>query len=372
MKKWTYSTAALAVSLAMFGCTSYANAADTIKIAVVGPETGPVAQYGDMEFNGAHAAIEMINKEGGIDGKKLEEVDYDDACEPKQAVAVANRVVNDDIHFVVGHLCSSATQPASDVYEDEGILMVTPASTSPAITTRGYQMIFRTIGLDSDQGPTAGKYIIEHIKPKRVAIVHDKQQYGEGIATAVKASLDKAGVKVVSFDGITSGTKDFSALIAKLKQEKADFVYYGGYHPELGLILRQSAEKGFKAQFMGPEGVGNKDLSAIAGKASEGLIVTLPKKYDKSPENAKIVQLLQSEGKDPSGPFVWTSYAAVQTIASAIKAKGDDPEAAADYLRSHSVKTVMGPLSWNQKGDLKGFSFGVFRWHADATSTELQ
>ncbi|CAG8999917.1 MAG: Leu/Ile/Val/Thr-binding protein [Candidatus Celerinatantimonas neptuna] len=372
MKKWTRKAVVAAISISIWGSVFSVQAADTVKIAIAGPETGSVAQYGDMEFDGAHVAVELINKAGGINGKKLEAIDYDDACEPKQAVAVANRVVNDDIQFVVGHLCSGATQPASDVYEDEGVLMMTPAATSPAITTRGYQMIFRTIGLDSDQGPTAAKYIIKHIKPKRVAIVHDKQQYGEGIATAVRDNLQKAGIKIVSFDGITTGTKDFSALIAKLKQENADFVYYGGYHPELGLILRQSAEKGFKAQFMGPEGVGNKDLSAIAGKASEGLLVTLPKKYDQNPENAKIVKTMKAEGKDPSGPFVWTSYAAVQALTAGIKAVGDDPQAVAKFLRSHQVNTVMGPLKWDHKGDLKGFEFGVFRWHADGTSTPLK
>ena len=373
MNKWTYKATGAAVAIALLGSISYAQAADTIRIAVAGPKTGPVAQYGDMEFNGAHAAITMINQQGGINGKKLEEVDFDDACEPKQAVAVANRIINDDIHFVIGHLCSGATQPASDVYEDEGVLMLTPAATSPSITTRGYKFIFRTIGLDSDQGPTAGKYIAEHVKPKRVAIVHDKQQYGEGIATAVKQTLEKSGINVVSFDGITAGTKDFSALIAKLKQEKADFVYYGGYHPELGLILRQSAAKGFHAQFMGPEGVGNKDISAIAGKASENLLVTLPRQYNKNPENQGVVKLLKKEGKDPSGPFVWTSYAAVQSVAAALKAtKSTDAQAVATYLRSHSVKTVMGPLQWDKKGDLKGFSFGVFQWHSDASSTQLQ
>lgn len=372
MMKWTKKAAVVAVSLAVLGSSSLVQAADSLKIAIAGPETGPVAQYGDMEFNGAHVAVELINKAGGIDGRKLEAIDYDDACEPKQAVAVANRIVNDEVPFVIGHLCSGATQPASDVYEDEGVLMVTPAATSPGITTRGYHFIYRTIGLDSDQGPTAAKYIIEHVKPKRVAIVHDKQQYGEGIATAVRDNLEKAGIKVVSFDGITSGTKDFSALIAKLKQENADFVYYGGYHPELGLILRQSSEKGFKAQFMGPEGVGNKDLSAIAGKASEGLLVTLPKRYDQDPANADIVKTMEAEDKDPSGPFVWTSYAAVQTIVAGVKAVGDDPEAVADYLQKNTVNTVMGPLKWDSKGDLKGFEFGIFKWHADGSSTALQ
>ena len=191
-----------------------------IKIALAGPVTGPVAQYGDMQFTGAKMAIRMINEAGGINGEKLTAVVYDDACDPKQAVAVANKIVNDEIKYVVGHLCSSSTQPASDVYDDEGILMVTAASTSPDITTRGHQTLFRTIGLDSDQGPTAAKYIINSVKPSRVAVLHDKQQYGEGIATTVKQGLEDAGIAVVAFEGVTAGDKDFSALIAKLKKEK--------------------------------------------------------------------------------------------------------------------------------------------------------
>jgi branched-chain amino acid transport system substrate-binding protein len=188
--------------------------AETIKIALAGPVTGPVAQYGDMQMIGSKMAIEKINAAGGVNGNMLEGIVYDDACDPKQAVAVANKVVNDGISFVVGHLCSSSTQPASDVYEDEGVLMVTAASTSPDITTRGYQMVFRTIGLDSHQGPVAGNYIADKVKPANVAVVHDKQQYGEGIATSVKETLESKGVNVVMFEGITSGDKDFSSLIA--------------------------------------------------------------------------------------------------------------------------------------------------------------
>ena len=154
--------------------------AEDIKVAVVGAMSGPVAQYGDQEFTGAEQAVADINAKGGIKGNKLQIVKYDDACDPKQAVAVANKVVNDGIKYVIGHLCSSSTQPASDIYEDEGILMITPAATAPELTARGYQLILRTTGLDSDQGPTAAKYILEKVKPQRIAIVHDKQQYGEG------------------------------------------------------------------------------------------------------------------------------------------------------------------------------------------------
>lgn len=372
MNQWTKHTLGAAVALALFGAAGQAAAADTIKIALAGPQTGPVAQYGDMQFAGGLMAVEQLNQAGGIKGKQIEAVVYDDACDPKQAVAVANKIVNDGIKFVVGHLCSDSTLPSSDVYEDEGVLMVTPASTNPKISERGYQLLFRTIGLDSDQGPTAAKYIASVVKPQTVAVLHDKKQYGEGLATSVEAELKKAGVNVVAFEGVTSGDKDFSALIAKLKKLNVDFVYYGGYHPELGLILRQSAEKGFKATFMGPEGVGHKDISAIAGPASEGLLVTLPKRYDLDPANANLVAAFKVKNQDPSGPFVWTTYAAVQAIKTGIEQAGEDPEAVATFLHEHPVETVMGQLAWSAKGDLKGFEFGISQWHADGTSTQIQ
>ena len=135
MNQATKQLSKLFTELVLAGMASYSPAAETIKIALAGPKTGPVAQYGDMQFIGAQMAIDMINKAGGVDGMLLEGVVYDDACDPKQAVAVANKVVNDEIKYVVGHLCSSSTQPASDIYEDEGILMITAASTSPDITT---------------------------------------------------------------------------------------------------------------------------------------------------------------------------------------------------------------------------------------------
>ncbi|WBA82714.1 branched-chain amino acid ABC transporter substrate-binding protein [Endozoicomonas sp. GU-1] len=354
------------------GSASIASAEDTIKIALAGPVTGPVAQYGDMQFIGAKMAIEQINQAGGVNGKELEGVVFDDACDPKQAVAVANRIVNDDIRFVVGHLCSSSTQPASDIYEDEGVLMITAASTSPDITTRGYELIFRTIGLDSMQGPTAAKYIIDAVKPQKMAVIHDKQQYGEGLAASVRDEVQKAGVKVALYEGVTAGDKDFSALIAKLKKEDVDFVYYGGYHPELGLILRQSAEKGLDVKFMGPEGVGNKDISAIAGEASEGLLVTLPKSFDQDPANARLVEAFKARSEDPSGPFVFPAYSAVQVMADGMKlTASEDPEKVASSLRANNFKTPTGELGFDGKGDLKDFNFVVYQWHSDGSKTAL-
>ncbi|TKI07151.1 branched-chain amino acid ABC transporter substrate-binding protein [Martelella alba] len=356
------------VALAM----SHAAWAQDIKVAIVGAMSGPVAQYGDMEFTGARQAIADINAKGGVKGNKLVGVEYDDACDPKQAVAVANKVINDGIRYVIGHLCSSSTQPASDIYEDEGVIMITPAATNADLTTRGYKMILRTTGLDSDQGPTAAKYILNDIKPKRIAVVHDKQQYGEGLARAVQDSLKKNGGNVVLFEGITAGDKDFSTLVARLKKDNVDFVYFGGYYPEMGQILRQSRQAGLDIQFMGPEGVGNASLSNIAGAASEGMLVTLPKRYDQVPANQPIVNEFKASKKDYTGPFVWTTYAALQALTTGMQQAGMEPEDIAKYLKAHTVNTVMGPLSWDEKGDLKGFEFGVFKWHADGTSTPVK
>lgn len=363
--------------IVLFGCIallcSHTLLAKELKIAIVGAKSGQVAQYGDMEFIGARQAIADINANGGINGDTLVGIEYDDVCDPKQAVAVANKVINDEISYVIGHLCSSSTQPASDIYEDEGVIMITPAATNADLTTRGYQLILRTTGLDSDQAPTAAKYIANVAKPTRLAIIHDKQQYGEGLARTLQTTLASFNIKPVLFEGITAGDKDFSSLIAKLKMENIDFVYFGGYYPEMGLLLRQARQSDLTITFMGPEGVGNTSLSNIAGEASEGMLVTLPKRYDQLPENQKIVDAIKAKKEDPVGPFVWTTYAAIQSLASGIKNSNSmDPKVIADTLKAQGADTVMGHLNWNKQGDLTGFEFGIFKWHADGSSTPIQ
>lgn len=366
------TSTAIAAAVATAGLAAFTSAqAETVKIAIAGPMSGSVAQYGDMVKAGALTAIEQINAAGGANGNKLEAVLMDDACEPKQAVAVANKVVSQGIHYVIGHVCSGSTIPASDIYENEGIVMVTPSATAPQLTeTKKRNFIFRTIGRDDQQGPAAAQYIIGKVKPKKVAVLHDKQSYGQGIASSVKKDLEAAKIPVAVFEGINAGDSDYSAVITKLKSQGVDFVYFGGYHPEMGLLLRQAREQGVKATFMGPEGVGNKDVTAIAGPASEGMLVTLPADFSADPANAGLVKAFADKKRDANGPFQMPAYAAVKIIGDAIAgAKSTDPTKVAAYMHKNAFTTPIGKVEYDAKGDLKSFKFVVYTWHKDATKT---
>ncbi len=369
--KTRFTPIAAALGLAAGMVMSHASLADTIKIAIAGPFTGALTQYGTMVKEGVDTAIETINANGGVLGKELEAVVVDDACEPKQGPVVANRIVNDGINYVVGHVCSGATIAATNIYNEEGVVMVTASATAPAVTDgKGYDFIFRTIGRDDQQGPAAAEFIIEKIKPELVAVIHDKQSYGQGIAQAVRDDLEAAGIKIAFFEGINAGDSDYSAVITKLKSSGADFVYYGGYHPEMGLLLRQGAEQGLKIGFMGPEGVGNPDINAIAGEAVEGMLVTLPADFTQDEDNAAIVKAFEEKGRDAGGAFQMTAYSATVAIAEGIKGAGaDDPEKVADYLHGNSVKTPIGNISWNDQGDLNDFKFDIFTWHKDGSKS---
>jgi branched-chain amino acid transport system substrate-binding protein len=372
MKPFRLKTLSVAVALAALGLSAAAQA-ETVKIALAIPETGPNTQFGDMVNAGARTAIEQINAAGGKGGYTFEPVAMDDACDPKQAVTVANRIVSENIRYVVGHVCSGGTIPAAEIYENQHIVMVTPSATSPLVTEgKHYKYIFRTIGRDDQQGPAAAAYIINTVKPKKVAVLHDKQSYGQGLATSVKDALDKAHVPVVLFEGINAGDSDYSAVITKLKSAGVDFIYYGGYYPEMGLLLRQGREQGLKATFMGPEGVGNQGVTAVAGPAAEGMLVTLPADFTKDPANAGIVKAFAAAKRDPNGAFQLTGYAAAQVIADAIAgAKTTDTTKVAAYIHEHTFDTPIGKVSYDAQGDLKSFKFVVFKWHQDGSKTAL-
>jgi branched-chain amino acid transport system substrate-binding protein len=202
------------------------------------PRTGPVASIGDQVLNGVKAAMEDVNARGGVNGQKLVLDVQDDACDPKQAVSIANRFVQGNVRFVVGHVCSGASIVASDIYAENGAIMMTPASNSAKLTDRGLPGIFRVCGRDDQQGELAAKIIAERFPGKKVAILHDNAPFGRGLADSTKANLNKLGVTEALFAAITPGERDYTALITRLKAAGIEVVYYGGYHQEMGTLVR--------------------------------------------------------------------------------------------------------------------------------------
>ena len=273
--------------------------AQDITIAVVGPMTGPLASIGDQMKRGAEAAAEAINEAGGVDGRKIKLEIQDDVCDPKQAVTVANLVVGEQIKFVDGHACSGSSIPASDVYADNDILMMSPASSNPVLTEKGHPTIMRIYARDDAQGAFIAPWIAEQFKGKTIAILHDKSAYGKGLATVVKDKLNAAGVKEVLFEGINPGEKDYSAIVSKLKAAGVDVVYFGGYHAEGGLILRQAADQGYKPQLIAADSLATSEFWQISGPAGEGTLFTFPTDPRRSPTAAKAMEQFKTQGLQP-------------------------------------------------------------------------
>ena len=256
-----------------------------ITIGLIAPLTGPVAAYGAQVKNGAETAIDEINKKGGILGEKVVLKSADDAAEPKQGVSAANQLVGEGIRFVVGPVTSGVAMPASDALAENGVLMVTPTATTPALTTRGLTNVLRTCGRDDQQAEVAAQYVLKSMKDKRVAIINDKGAYGKGLADAFKKTLNEGGVQEVLNDALTAGDKDFSALTTRLKSEKVDVIYFGGYHPEGGLLARQLADLGVKATIIGGDGLSNTEYWTIGTDAAAGTIFTNASDATKSPDS---------------------------------------------------------------------------------------
>jgi len=337
-----------------------------ITIGLIAPLTGPVAAYGDQVKNGAQTAVDEINKNGGILGEKVILKTADDAGEPKQGVSAANQLVGEGIKFVVGPVTSGVAIPASDVLAENGVLMVTPTATSPDLTNRGLTNVLRTCGRDDQQAAVAAEYALKHFKDKRIAIINDKGAYGKGLADNFKATLNAGGVKEVIDDAVTPGDKDFSALTTRLKAEKVDVVYFGGYHPEGGLLARQLADLSVKATIIGGDGLSNNEFWNIGTEAAAGTIFTNASDATKSPDSKAAAAALAAK-KIPAEAFTLNAYAAVEVIKAGIeKAKSaEDAEAVATALKGgEAIPTAIGKLTYGETGDLSSKSFELYKWEA--------
>jgi branched-chain amino acid transport system substrate-binding protein len=350
-----------------FGLAVTGAAQAQIKLGVAGPITGANAAFGAQLKNGAEQAVEDINAKGGVMGQKIAIQVGDDASDPKQGVSLANKFAADGVKWVVGHFNSGVSIPASDVYQESGMIQITPASTNPKFTERKMWNTFRTCGRDDQQGAVAGNYLATNFKGKKVAVIHDKTPYGKGLADETQKAMEAKGLKAAMYEGINTGEKDYSALVSKLKQQNVDVVYFGGLHTEAGLIIRQMRDQGLKAPMMSGDGITDKEFVQIAGPGAEGTFMTFGPDARKNPNAKDVVARFKAKNYDPEA-YTLYSYASVQVLAQAAEgAKSADPKKVAEYMHSGKVfKTVIGDISFDKKGDITRPDYVMYVWKKGA------
>ena len=338
-----------------------------VKLGVFGPITGPSAAFGAQLKNGAEQAVADINAAGGIMGEKISLSVGDDVSDPKQGVSVANKFVGDGVKFVVGAFNSGVSIPASEVFADNGVLEITPASTNPKFTERGLTNVFRVCGRDDQQGKVAADYILAHYKGKKVAIVHDKTTYGKGLADEMKKAMNAGGMTEVLYEGVNTGEKDYSAVVSKIKQSGADLVFWGGLHTEGGLIVRQMRDQGVQAPIMGGDGIASAEFAAIAGPGAEGTLMTYGPDPTKKPTAAAVVKEFDAKKINPEA-YTLYAYAAVQVYKQAAEAaKSLDPKKVGDTMHSGmTFDTVIGKFSFDKKGDRNDSDYVMYLWKKQA------
>jgi branched-chain amino acid transport system substrate-binding protein len=367
MFKKLLSTTALvaAVAAGSFALPTVASA--DITIAVAGPMTGDLASFGEQLRRGAEMAIADVNAAGGVNGEQLKLEIGDDQCDPKQAVQVANDLVKKGVVFVAGHFCSGSSIPASDIYAEEGILQMTPASTNPKFTedpaAKGVKTIFRSCGRDDKQGSFAGPWLAKTYGGKNVAILDDKSPYGQGLANETQKNMEAAGLKTGLRDTYTAKEKDFSALISKMKDAKVDVVYIGGYHNDVALMVRQAREQGYKADFISADALNTAEFWSISGPAGEGVRYSDGASAVNLDSAKAVVEKFRAGNYEPEG-YTLNSYAAIQAWAAAANIAGStEGEKVAEALHGNKIPTVLGNLQWDAKGDLTEVNYAWYVWH---------
>jgi branched-chain amino acid transport system substrate-binding protein len=360
MKKYLLSGLLLAAGLAFAGA---ANAAD-LKIGVAGPVTGPNASFGAQLTQGVGQAAEDFNKTGGINGQKITVEQGDDVSDPKQGVSVANKFVGDGVKLVVGHFNSGVTIPASEVYADNGVLMITPSATNPKVTDRKLWDVFRTCGRDDQQGKLWAELALSpKFKDAKIAIVHDKTTYGQGLADAAKGFMNAGGKKEVLYEGVNAGEKDYSAIVSKIKASGADYLMWGGLHTEGGLIIRQMRDQGMKTVMISGDGITDNEFASIGGPGVEGTLMSFGPDPRNNPGAKDIVAEFRAKNFEPEA-YTLYSYAAMQIMKEAAEAtKSLDPKKMAEYMHSgKTFKTVIGDIAYDKKGDRTSVDYVWYVW----------
>lgn len=353
------SVAALAITL--FCSPAFAG---TIKIGVAGAHSGDLASYGLPTVNAAKIVAKMVNEKGGINGNKVELFIQDEQCKPELATNVATMMVSEGVNAVLGHICSGATKAALPIYTEAKIITISPSATNPPLTQSGdYPTFFRTIASDDAQARIGVDYAVGKLGAKRIAILHDKGDYGKGYAEFVRQFIKEDGAaEVVLFEGVTVGAVDYSAVVQKVRRSKADVVIFGGYHPEASKIVSQMRKKRMKTPFISEDGVKDDTFIKVAGKNAEGVYASGARDVSDLPLFQEAVAEHKAMfGTDP-GAFFNNAFAAMQALVNAYaKANSTDFDAVAGVMRSDMVETSVGTIKFDPRGDAEGVGFSMYQ-----------
>ncbi len=324
---------------------------NVIRIGAAGPMTGDQSKMGIDLRNATAMAVAEWNERGGVLGKKIELLPGDDQADPKQAVSIANKFINQQVAAVVGHWNSSCSIPASEYYDHANVIMISPATTNPKFTQQGFKRVFRVCGTDDQQGRIAADFVTGNIKPKRVAVLHDKTAYGQGLADYFKKSLG-ASVEVVYYDGIIQRDPDYKAVLTAIKEKHPDVYFFGGIYPEAGRLVRQAKEIGLAAPMITGDGVYDPTFIQIAGSAADGTYVT----FGKDPGGLTTAQQFLDKYRTAygaPGPYSIYAYDAANIILTAIKETGTtDGAKVAEYISRTTFPGAFGDIAFDKNGDV--------------------
>ncbi len=355
---------AIVAGLMVLAFTGSGVAADTIKIGIAGAHSGDLASYGLPIVKAAKLVVADVNAKGGILGKQVEVIDEDDVCKPEVATNTATKLATAGVTVVVGHVCSGATKAALDIYKNSKIVAMSGSATNPDLTQSGkYPNFFRTIASDDAQAKLEVDFALDTLKLKKIAVLHDKGDYGKGLAEFAKLFIEKSGKgEVVLFEGVTPGAVDYSSVVNKIKKAGADAVIFGGYHPEASKIVSEMRKSKMKTVFISDDGVKDDTFIKVAGKYAEGVYATGPKDTSANPMDKAVRDAYKKAYGEDVGVFSINGYAATQALLNAIqKAGSTDYDAIVKALRTEYVDTPLGKIKFDDRGDAIGVGFSVYQ-----------
>lgn len=295
------------------------------------PLTGPVSWSGEQHLMGTELAVAELNAKGGVLGEQIRLISVDDACDTEQAVAAARKLISDRVIFVVGHICSGGAIPTAPLYEAAGVIVISPSATNPRLTEEGRANVFRVVGRDDQQGILGGNYLADHWGGRNIAILHDGEAYGRGLAEETRKTLNARGAREAIFEQITPGLVDYFEVVKKIQAMSIDVLYYAGYPAEAGLLIRQLRDRGDDLQMVSADGLSSEDYWLVAGEAGEGTLFTSFRDPSKNPGAATIIERARARKIDPTYRVLY-SYGAVQAWAAAVEQAGSLRSRGGDHL----------------------------------------